>query len=63
MWKYKIGTVVQAESSSLIALGVHYGHVIGFDKNLFKETIIKVQWDDGSICSVHPSTVTTEEDF
>lgn len=32
-----------------------WGHVLGFTKNPSGETIVKVQWADGSRDPIHPS--------
>ena len=62
MWHWKIGTVVREIDGSRGGLITGpdarnmYGHVIGFSNNGI-ETILKVQWDDGSVRDIHPSNV------
>lgn len=66
MWKYKIGTVVKEKQShtmddETVDPYQMHGHVIGFSSNKF-ETILKVQWEDGSTRSIHHTNVIGEGD-
>lgn len=66
MWNYKIGSVVREKDGSAGGFFTGkdatpmFGHIVGFDRIEWDsgyETILKVQWDDGTTRSIHPGNV------
>lgn len=58
MFKYRLGDVVKnKEELEIISEKKTWGHITGFSKNDFGETILVVKWDNGKEYPVHPHNV------
>ena len=71
-YKYTLGTVVRERDGDPANLYAGkdkqpmFGHIVGFDQVEFDdhyETILKVQWQDGSTRSINPSRVIFEYEY
>jgi len=59
MFRFPIGAVVYRDNKKA-GLDENWGHVTGFTKNGFGETIVRVLWDTGYEYAVHPDGLRTQ---
>lgn len=62
MWNYKLGAVVKrsAQYEEFFQTDRIWGHITGFSRNAFGETIVIVKWEDGHEGPTHTANITLE---